>query len=137
MKMALRWLWKGHNLKLDGFVCYRQSDWLKKVKSNDLYLSYTMYCIIKYSWNMITCDKILKFFKEFNLYRKFAYLRWRRRDVCNFHMIYVDISFIIACVSFSELENEARNIRLVNIITCIIEESKLISENMSPNVIHC
>jgi hypothetical protein len=32
---------------------------------------------------------------------------------------------------------EARNIRLVNIITCIIEESKLISENMSPNVIHC
>jgi hypothetical protein len=31
---------------------------------------------------------------------------------------------------------EARNIRLVNIITYIIEESKLISENMSPNVIH-
>ena len=30
---------------------------------------------------------------------------------------------------------EARNIRLVNIY--IIEESKLISENMSPNVIHC
>ena len=28
---------------------------------------------------------------------------------------------------------EARNIRLVNIITYIIEESKLISENMSPN----
>ena len=27
---------------------------------------------------------------------------------------------------------EARNIRLVNIITYIIEESKLISENMSP-----
>ena len=32
---------------------------------------------------------------------------------------------------------EARNVRLVNIITYIIEESKLISENMSPNVIHC
>ena len=33
---------------------------------------------------------------------------------------------------------EARHIRLVNIITYIIEESKLISENnMSPNVIHC
>ena len=32
---------------------------------------------------------------------------------------------------------EARNIRLVNINTYIIEESKLISENMSPNVIHC
>ena len=31
---------------------------------------------------------------------------------------------------------EARTIRLVNIITYIIEESKLISENMSPNVIH-
>jgi hypothetical protein len=34
------------------------------------------------------------------------------------------------------LSLEARNIRLVNIITYIIEESKLISENMSPNVIH-
>ena len=32
---------------------------------------------------------------------------------------------------------EARNIWLVNIITYIIEQSKLISENMSPNVIHC
>ena len=33
---------------------------------------------------------------------------------------------------------EAKNIRLlVNIITNIIEESKLISENMLPNVIHC
>ena len=34
---------------------------------------------------------------------------------------------------------EARNIWLVNIITSIIEESKLISENMSPKakVIHC
>ena len=32
---------------------------------------------------------------------------------------------------------EARNIRLVNIITYIIEESKLISENMSPKIIHC
>jgi hypothetical protein len=30
---------------------------------------------------------------------------------------------------------EARNIRLVNIITYIIEESKLISENMSPTII--
>ena len=32
---------------------------------------------------------------------------------------------------------EARNIRLVSIITYIIEESKLISENKSPNIIHC
>ena len=32
---------------------------------------------------------------------------------------------------------EARKIRLVNIITYIIEESKLISENVSPKVIHC
>ena len=32
---------------------------------------------------------------------------------------------------------EARNVRLDNIIISIIEESKLISENMSPNVIHC
>ena len=42
---------------------------------------------------------------------------------------------IILNVGFPSLE--ARNIRLVNIITYIIEESKLISENMSPNVIHC
>jgi hypothetical protein len=32
---------------------------------------------------------------------------------------------------------EAINVRLDNIITSILEESKLISENMSPNVIHC
>ena len=32
---------------------------------------------------------------------------------------------------------EAKHIRLVNIITCIIDVSKLISKNMSPNVIHC
>ena len=39
----------------------------------------------------------------------FAYLRWRRRDVCNFHMIYIEISFIITCVSFSELKNDTWN----------------------------
>ena len=32
---------------------------------------------------------------------------------------------------------EARNIGLVNIITYFIVESKLISANMSPNVVHC
>jgi hypothetical protein len=32
---------------------------------------------------------------------------------------------------------EVRNIMLVNIITYFIEESKLISENMLSNVIHC
>jgi hypothetical protein len=32
---------------------------------------------------------------------------------------------------------KARNIRLVNIITSINEESKLVEENMSRNVIHC
>ena len=32
---------------------------------------------------------------------------------------------------------EARNIRLVNKITSMIEESKLISENVPSNVIHC
>jgi hypothetical protein len=35
-----------------------------------------------------------------------------------------------------KINEKARNIRLVNIITYIIEESKLISENMSPNVIN-
>ena len=33
--------------------------------------------------------------------------------------------------------NVATNIRLVNNITSMIEESKLISENAPPNVIHC
>jgi hypothetical protein len=32
---------------------------------------------------------------------------------------------------------EARNIRLVNKITSMIEESKLISESAPSNVIHC
>jgi hypothetical protein len=32
---------------------------------------------------------------------------------------------------------EVRNIRLVNRITSMTEESKLSSENMPPNVIHC
>jgi hypothetical protein len=46
--------------------------------------------------------------------------------------VYVKMSEIVGTPSL-----EARNIRLANIITYIIEESKLISENMSPNVIHC
>jgi hypothetical protein len=46
---------------------------------------------------------------------------------------------LLICISKMAIFNvgtpslEARNIRLVNIITYIIEESKLISENMSPN----
>ena len=48
------------------------------------------------------------------------------RSYKNDHIIYVGTPSL-----------EARNIRLVNMITYIIEESKLISENMSPNVIHC
>ena len=35
------------------------------------------------------------------------------------------------------LSLEARNIMLVNRITSTIEEQKLISENMKPNVIRC
>ena len=40
-------------------------------------------------------------------------------------------------INVGTMNLEARNISLVNIITYIIEESKLISENMSPNVMHC
>jgi hypothetical protein len=45
--------------------------------------------------------------------------------------------FGLKSLNVGTMSLEARNIRLVNIITYIIEESKLISENMSPNVIHC
>ena len=49
--------------------------------------------------------------------------------------IFLKNDHIIFNVGTPSLED--RNMRLVNIITYIIEESKLISENMSPNVIHC
>jgi len=42
--MVLRRLWKCYNLKLNCFVCYKQSNWLKKVIT-------CIYHISKYSWH--------------------------------------------------------------------------------------
>ena len=85
--------------------------------------------------SMIQKLKVIVYFRKVFLLSNFKYIcfvtildmslisRWCKND------------HIISNVGTPSLE--ARNIRLVNIITYIIEESKLISENMSPNVIHC
>jgi hypothetical protein len=86
--------------------------------------------------SMIGKLKIIVYFRKVFLLSKFKYF-------C-FVTIFIDMSLISrSCKNDHIIFNvgtpslEARNIRLVNIITYIIEESKLISENMSPNVIHC
>ena len=85
--------------------------------------------------SMIRKLKVIVYFRKVFILSKFKYF-------C-FVMI-LDMSLISrSCKNDHIIFNvgtpilEARNIRLVNIITNIIEESKLISENMSPNVIHC
>ena len=85
--------------------------------------------------SMIRKLKVIVYFRKVFLLSKFKYfcfvtildMSLISRSCKNDHII-----FNVGTPSL-----EARNIRLVNIITCIIEESKLISENMSPNVIHC
>ena len=85
--------------------------------------------------SMIRKLKVIVYFRKVFLLSKFKYfcfvtildMSLISRSCKNDHII-----FIVGTMSL-----EARNIRLVNIITYIIEESKLISENMSPNVIHC
>ena len=79
--------------------------------------------------------------KSYCLFRK-VFLLSKFKYIC--FVTISDMSFISrSCKNDHIIFNvgtaslEARNIRLVNIITYIIEESKLISENMSPNVIHC
>ena len=88
--------------------------------------------------SMIRKLKVIVYFRKVFLLSKFKYfcfvtildmsLTLISRSCKNDHII-----FNVGTPSL-----EARHIRLVNIITYIIEESKLISENnMSPNVIHC
>ena len=85
--------------------------------------------------SMIRKLKVIVYFRKVFLLSKFKY-------VC--FVTILDMSLISrSCKNYHIIFNvgipslEARNTRLVNIITYIIEESKLISENVSPNVIHC
>ena len=83
--------------------------------------------------SMIRKLKVIVYFRKVFLLSKFKYFCF---------VTILDMSLISrSCkndhIIFGTPSLEARNIRLVNIITYIIEESKLISENMSPNVIHC
>ena len=85
--------------------------------------------------SMIRKLKVIIYFRKVFLLSKFKYfcfvaildMSLISRSCKNDHII-----FNVGTPSL-----EARNIRLVNIITYSIEEPKLISENMSPNVIHC
>ena len=84
--------------------------------------------------SMIRKLKVIVYFRKVFLLSKFKYfcfvtildMSLISRSCKNDHII-----FYVGTPSL-----EARNIRLVNIITYIIEESKLISENMSPNKCH-
>ena len=84
--------------------------------------------------SMIRKLKVIVYFRKVFLLSKFKYfcfvtildMSLISRSCKNDHIIF----------NVGTMSLEARNIRLVNIITYIIEESKLISENMSPNVIH-
>ena len=85
--------------------------------------------------SMIRKLKVIVYFRKVFLLSKFNY-------VC--FVTILDMSLISrTCKNDHIIFNvgtpslEARNIKLVSIITYIIEESKLISENMLPNVIHC
>jgi hypothetical protein len=85
--------------------------------------------------SMIRKLKVIVYFRKVFILSKFKYFCF----VAILNMSLISRSckndHIIFNVGTPSLE--ARNIRLVNIITNIIEEYKLISENMSPNVIHC
>jgi hypothetical protein len=85
--------------------------------------------------SMIRKSNVIVYFRKVFLLSKFKYCCFvtildmflKLRSCKNDHII-----FNVGTPSL-----EARNIRLVNIITYIIEESMLISEKMSPNFIHC
>jgi hypothetical protein len=85
--------------------------------------------------SMIRKLKVIVYFRKVFLLSKFKYFCF----VTILDILLISRSckndHIIFNVGIPSLE--ARNVRLDNIITSIIEESKLISENMSPNVIHC
>ena len=85
--------------------------------------------------SMIRKLKVIVYFRKVFLLSKFKYfcfvtildMSLISRSYKNDHII-----FNVGTPSI-----EARNIRLVNRITSIIDESKFISENMPPTVIHC
>ena len=83
--------------------------------------------------SMIRKLKVIGYFRKVFLLSKFKYFCFVA--ILDMFLISRSRKNIIFNVGTPSLE--ARNIRLVNIITYIIKESKLISENMSPNVIHC
>ena len=85
--------------------------------------------------SMIRKLKVIVYFRKVFLLSKFKYFCFV--TILDMYLISQSCKndHIIFNVGTPSLE--ARHIRLVNIITYIIEESKLISENMSPNVIHC
>ena len=84
---------------------------------------------------MIRKLKVIVYFRNFFFLSKFKYFCFVTiLDMSSISRSYTN-DHIIFNVGTPSLE--ARNIRLVNKITYIIEESKLISENISPNVIHC
>ena len=85
--------------------------------------------------SMIRKLKVIVYFRKVFLLSKFKYFCFVTILELSLISRSCKNDLIIFNVGTSSLE--ARNIRLVNIITYIIEESKLISENMSPNVIHC
>jgi hypothetical protein len=85
--------------------------------------------------SMIPKLKVIVYFRKVFLLSKFKYFCF---------VAILDMSLISRSCKHDHIifnvrtpSLEARNIRLVNITTYNIEESKLISENMSPNVIHC
>ena len=84
---------------------------------------------------MIRKLKVIVYFRKVFLLSKFKYVCFLKiLDVSLISRSYKN-DHIIFNVGTPSLED--RNIRLVNIITYVIKESKLISEIMSANVIHC
>ena len=85
--------------------------------------------------SMIRKLKVIVYFRKVFLLSKFKYFCFV--TILDMYMSLISRSckndHIIFNVGTPSLE--ARTIRLVNIITYIIAESTLISENMSPNVI--
>ena len=82
--------------------------------------------------SMIRKLKVIVYFRQVFLLSKFKYFCFVTILDMSRSCKNDDIIFNVGTPSL-----EARNIWLVNIITYIIEESKLISENMSPNHRKC
>jgi hypothetical protein len=87
--------------------------------------------------SMIRKLKVIVYFRKVFLLSKFKYFCFV--TILDMSLISRSCKNDLIIFNVGTPSLEARNIRLVNIITYItgIEESKLISENMSPNVIHC